>query len=125
MKKLLSTILIVTASLLATNLTAQEQTESARPQMLPIIMPCGKSQNIFDLLQGEKYKESPIALGMGTIYMPSGQPANGQLTLWYNADPAGKKNFSVVITLANTDISCILSSGVQMELIQAVWGTPT
>lgn len=124
MKKLLA-ILAISTSLLATSTTAQEQTPPTSPRILPTMMPCGQSENIFAMLQGEKYQESPIALGQGTVFMPDGQPIKGQLTLWYNANPDSKKNFSVVITLAGTNTSCILSSGVQMELIQAVWGTPT
>lgn len=121
MKKLLAT-LAISASLLATSTTAQEA--PVTPQMLPMITPCGPSQPLFDMLAGEKYNETPIALGTGTIYTPSGQPVNGQLTLWHNPNPQGKKNFSVVITVNGTDISCVLSSGIQLQLIEAVWGDP-
>jgi len=74
------------------------------------------------MLQGEPYKESPIALGQGNIFRPGGQPVSGQLTLWYN--PENKKNFTIVFTMTGANISCIISSGVNMELIPVMFGTP-
>jgi hypothetical protein len=88
---------------------------------LPLIMPCSKSQIIFDLLEGDKYKESPIALGNSNIFRPDNVPVPGQLTMWYNAD---KRNFSIVFTIGGSDISCIISSGTGMELIPAYFGEP-
>lgn len=122
MKKILTALVMTLSTVLATNGIAQEeQPAQPVPTMLPIIMPCGTSQKMIDMLQGDQYQESPIGLGQGTVFMPSGQPVNGQLTLWYNPD--GKKNFSVMITLANTDISCIISSGINMELLPVAFGT--
>ena len=129
MKKILTTLTAILSIAIATSSFAQDPAEDLDqqtpilqvPSMLPIIMPCGSSQKMIDMLQGEQYKESPIGLGQGTVFMPNGSPANGQLTLWYNPD--GKKNFSVMITLVNTDISCIISSGINMELLPIAFGT--
>ena len=129
MNKTLKSLAVILA-ILASSATYAQESETPEPTqppvpsaiMLPLVMPCNESQIIFDMLQGEPYKESPIALGQGNIFRPGGQPVSGQLTLWYNTE--NKKNFTIVFTMTGANISCIISSGVNMELIPVMFGTP-
>lgn len=122
--------LTATLAILASSAVYAQESETPEPTqppvssaiMLPLVMPCNSNQIIFDMLQGEAYKESPIALGQGNIFRPGGQPVSGQLTLWYNSE--NKKNFTIVFTMNNADISCIIGSGVDMELLPISFGTP-
>ena len=129
MNKTLKSLAVILAILISSAVYAQESEtpEPTQPPvpsalMLPLVMPCNESQIIFDMLQGEAYNESPIALGQGTVFRPGGQPVPGQLTLWYNTE--NKKNFTIVFTMTGANISCIISSGVNMELIPVMFGTP-
>ena len=121
MKKLIATIAI---ALLSTSVFAQETPpENPGITALPLMMPCNTSDVIFNMLQSEEYNEAPVALGNGTVFTPSGEPVPGQLTLWYNS--IGKKNFTIVFTLlGGSGLSCIVSSGVNMELLPVAFGTP-
>lgn len=125
LKSLAVTLAILTSSIAyAQESETPEAIEPSIPSVmvLPLVMPCNESQVIFDMLQGDQYKESPIALGQGTIFRPGNQPTPGQLTLWYNSE--NKKNFTIVFTLVGANISCIISSGINMELIPVMFGTP-
>src|SRR6056300_1469441 len=129
MNKTLKSLAVILA-ILASSATYAQESETPEPTqppvssaiMLPLVMPCNESQIIYDMLQGEPYTESPIALGQGNIFRPGGQPVSGQLTLWYNTEK--KKNFTIVFTMTGANISCIISSGVNMELIPVMFGTP-
>jgi hypothetical protein len=128
-KTLKKAIAVVTLALASSIAVAQEPktlpnipNQAPGVVALPLVMPCNRSQKIFDLLQGEKYKESPIALGEANVFRPDNMPVKGQLSIWYSTE--GNKNFSVVFTIANSDISCIITSGVGMELIPIEFGTP-
>jgi hypothetical protein len=125
MNKILKKLITICVVVLTCSVAFAQEQQAPTPTApgvvaLPLVMPCNRSKQIFDLLGSENYKESPIALGEANIYKPDNTPVRGQLTLWYNTQ--GKKNFSIVFTIKNTDITCILSSGVNMELIPAMFG---
>ena len=129
MKKILTTLTAILSIVIATSSFAQDPAEDLEqqepilqvPQTLPLVMPCGTSKKMLEVLQGDNYREAPIGIGQGTVFMPNGSPVNGQLTLWYN--PIGKKNFSIMITFGDGNISCIVSSGINLELLPVAFGT--
>lgn len=120
MKKLIAILALI---LLPISATSQETPpENPGITALPLMMPCNTTDVIFNMLEGEQYKESPVALGNGTVFKPTGDPVPGQVSLWVNTQ--GKKTFTVVFTLPGTGMSCVVISGIQIELLPVAFGTP-
>ncbi len=114
-KKLITTCVVV----LTCNMALAQEAKQPPTTALPLIMPCNKSQIIFDMLGNRKYVETPIAIGNGIVFKPDNMPVPGQLTLWYNKDD--KKNFSIVFTIGGTNISCIVVNGTNLEFVPGNW----
>ena len=125
MKKTLKKAIAVASLALASSTAIAQEGPMQLPggvTALPIIMPCNRSDKIFDLLITSKYDEQVIALGQANVFTPQQRPIKGQLTIWYNPKEDGKNNFSVVFTVAGTDISCIITSGIEMQVVPPVSG---
>tara|TARA_B100000900_G_scaffold349006_1_gene314983 strand:- start:1309 stop:1695 length:387 start_codon:yes stop_codon:yes gene_type:complete len=120
LKKLIATcVVVLTCSAAFAEHDTPKKDSNPETTALPLIMPCNKSQIIFDMLGNKKYVETPIAIGNGIIFKPDNMPVPGQLTLWYNKDD--KKNFSVVFSIGGTNISCIVVNGANLEFVPGDW----
>lgn len=125
MKKTLKKLIAVASLVLASSAAIAQEGPMQLPggvTALPIIMPCNRSDQIFDLLTTPKYNEQVIALGQANVFTPQQRPIKGQLTIWFNPNEDGKNNFSIVYTVAGTDISCIITSGIEMQIVPLVSG---
>ena len=123
-KALKKAITVVTLALASSTVLAQEGPMQLPGGItaLPIVMPCNRSNQIFDLLTTPKYDEQVIALGQANVFTPQQRPVKGQLTIWYNPKEDSKNNFSIVFTVGGTDISCIITSGIDMQVVQLISG---
>lgn len=125
MKKTLKKAIAVATLALASSTALAQEGPMQLPggvTALPIVMPCNRSDQIFDLLTTPKYDEQVIALGNANVFTPQQRPVKGQLTVWYNPKEDSKNNFSIVFTVAGTDISCIITSGIEMQVVPLVSG---
>ena len=82
MKKLLA---VITTIFLFPNSVIAQQTQDPPSISLPVLIQCGPSEFTIALLT-EKYKENPIALGMGQVIRPNGEPVRGQMLFWHRSE---------------------------------------
>lgn len=110
MKKLLA---VITTIFLFPNSVIAQQTQDPPLVSLPVLIQCGPSEFTIALLT-EKYKENPIALGMGQVIRPNGQPVRGQMLFWHSED---NRSFSITISFGQADtMSCLVMNGSDVDI---------